>query len=160
MCAIDPEFKGADRVPPEGIIGAWRSDDAGELSDDFTPNPRYVPSPIARGWPRPITKLERVLQLARAGHATSRQLDEEFAASELVIITRPEGEIVLATAKDGSRLAYAFTDAEKAAASGYPDLIVVPGRDYARTLPEGVRIALDPGAEFAAIIDPADILKA
>jgi hypothetical protein len=158
--AIDPEFAGADRVPPEGIIGAWRADEAGELSEDFTPNPRYVPSPPARGWPAPTTKLERVLQLARAGHATSEQLDQEFAASDVVIFSRPEGGIFLAAAKDGGRLAYAFTDKAKAAASGYSDLTTIRGREYAESLPEGVRIALNPGTEVALVIDPADILKA
>ncbi|MES2866398.1 type VII secretion system-associated protein [Microbacterium sp. KRD172] len=158
--AIDPEFAGVDRVPPEGIVGAWHANEAGELSKEFTPNPRYVPSPPARGWPAPTTKLERVLQLARAGHMTSEQLDQEFAVSEVVIFSRPEGGMFLATAKDGGRLAYAFTDAAKAAASGYTDLATIRGREYAESLPEGVRIALNPGTEVALVIDPADILKA
>ncbi|GGD89979.1 hypothetical protein GCM10007269_35720 [Microbacterium murale] len=158
--AIDPEFAGLETVPPEGIIGAWRSDEAGELSGDFTPNPRYVPSPAARGWVTPTTKLERVLQLARAGHATSEQLDQEFAAADVVIFSRPEGGLFLAAAKDGGRLAYAFTDVEKAATSGYTDFTTIRGREYAESLPEGVRIALNPGSEVALVIEPADILKA
>lgn len=160
MYAIDPEFAGLETVPPEGIIGAWRADEAGELSGDFTPNPRYVPSPAARGWPVPTTKLERMLQLARAGHATSEQLDHEFADADVVIFSRPEGGLFLAPAKDGGRLAYAFTDTAKAAASGYTDLTTIRGREYAESLPEGVRIALNPGSEVALVIDPADILKA
>ena len=27
--AVDPEFDGSERVPPEGIVGDWRSDDRG-----------------------------------------------------------------------------------------------------------------------------------
>jgi len=158
--AIDPEFAGLDRVPPEGIVGAWQTDEAGALSEEFTPNPRYVPSPDARGWPAPTTKLERVLQLARAGHVASEQLDREFADADVVIFSRPEGGIFLASAKDGGRLAYAFTDKEKAAISGYSDLTTIRGREYAESLPEGVRIAINPGTEVALVIDPADILKA
>lgn len=158
--AIDPEFAGVDSVPPEGIIGAWQADEAGALSGEFTPNPRYVPSPSARGWAAPTTKLERVLQLARAGHSTGEQLDQEFADADVVIFSRPEGGIFLVDAKDGGRLAYAFTDAAKAATSGYTDLTTIRGREYAESLPEGVRIALNPGSEVALVIDPADILKA
>lgn len=158
--AIDPEFAGLDSVPPEGIVGAWQSDEAGELIEEFTPNPRYVPSPHARGWPAPTTQLERVLQLARAGHITSKQLDQEFAATDVVIFSRPGGGIFLAPAKDGGRLAYAFTDAEKAAASGHTDLTTIRGREYAELLPEGVRIALNPGTDVAIVIDPADIVNA
>ncbi len=158
--AIDPEFDGSDGVPPEGIIGAWRSDEAGEVSGEFTPNPRYVPSPAARGWPVPTTKLERVLQLVRAGHAKSEQFEHEFADAEVVIFYPPKGEMPLIEAKDGGRLAYAFTDPQKAAVSGYADFATISGRDFAASLPEGVRIALNPGTEAALVIDPADILKA
>lgn len=42
--AIDPAFDPNGEVPPEGIIGAWHSDESGELSEEFTPNPNYRPS--------------------------------------------------------------------------------------------------------------------
>ncbi|MGW8482225.1 type VII secretion system-associated protein [Microbacterium sp. NPDC055903] len=157
--AIDPEFDGSDGVPPEGIIGAWRSNDAGELSEEFTPNPRYVPSPAGRGWPAPTTDLERVLQLARAGHVKSEQFERAFADAEVVILYPSEGGTVLFDAKDGGQLAYAFTDVEKAAVSGYAEFATVHGRDFAASLPEGVRIALNPWTEVALVIDPADIPK-
>ncbi|MBZ2196568.1 type VII secretion system-associated protein [Occultella gossypii] len=155
--AVDPEFDPAGRVPPQGIVGAWRADENGELSEEFTPNPRYVPSPLARGWATPATKLERVLQLVLAGHAPGEQMDREFASAEVVIFSRPEGGIFLAPAGDGSRLAYAFTDADKATASGHAEHSVILGSQLAAALPEGVRIALNPGSEVSAIIDPADI---
>jgi hypothetical protein len=155
--AVDPEFDGADRVPPEGIVGAWRADENGELSGEFTPNPRYVPSPPARGWPVPASKLERVLQLVRAGHAPGEQLDREFAASDVFVYSRPEGGIFVAPDGDDGRLAYAFTDAAKATASGYAEHTVIRGDQLAAALPEGVRIGLNPGSEVSVIIDPADI---
>ena len=155
--AIDPEFDGLDRVPPEGVIGAWRADENGELGEDFTPNPRYVPSPPARGWPAPQSKLERVLQLVRAGHAPGEQLDGEFAVSEVFVYSRPEGGIFVAPEGDGG-LVYAFTDAEKAASSGYPEHAAMSGRELAAALPEGVRIGLNPGSPVSVVIDPADIV--
>ncbi|PMX27918.1 hypothetical protein C1Y26_35105, partial [Pseudomonas sp. MPR-R2A7] len=83
--AIDPEFIGAERVPPEGVAGAWRADEDGELSGEFIPNPRYVPSPPARGWPDPASPLERVLQLVLAGHAAGEQLNRAFASSDVYV---------------------------------------------------------------------------
>ena len=158
--AVDPEFEGSDRVPPEGIVGAWRSDDRGELSGEFTPNPRYVPSPPARGWAVPGSKLERVLQLVRAGHAPGEDLDREFASSEVFVYSRPEGGIFVAPDGDDGRLAYAFTDQAKAMASGYTDYAAIRGDQLAAALPAGVRIALNPGSEVSVIIDPADIASA
>ncbi|CAM3527855.1 type VII secretion system-associated protein [Occultella aeris] len=155
--AVDPEFDVGGSVPPQGIVGAWRADENGELSEGFTPNPRYVPSPLARGWAAPVSKLERVLQLALAGHVPGEQMDREFASADVVILSRPEGGIFLAPAADGGRLAYAFTDAGKATASGYTEHSVIRGMELAEALPEGVRIALNPGSEVSVIIDPADI---
>lgn len=161
---IDPAFDEAGRVPPEGIVGAWRADENGELIEEFTPNPRYVPSPLARGWAEPATKLERVLQLVLAGHAPSEQLEREFASAEVVVFSRPGGGIFLAPAQDGGRLTYAFTDADKATATatatGYAEHDVIRGIQLAEALPEGVRIALNPGSEVSAIIDPSDITSA
>lgn len=158
--AIDPEFGGADDVPPQGIVGAWRADENGELSEEFTPNPRYVPSPLGRGWAAPTTKLERVLQLVLAGHAPGEQLEREFASTEVVIYSRPGGGILLAPARDGGRLAYVFTDADKATAAGHTEHSLIRGTQLAEALPEGARIALNPWSEVATIIDPADITRA
>ena len=158
--AVDPEFDGSERVPPEGIVGAWRSDDRGELSGEFTPNPRYVPSPPARGWPVPASKLERVLQLVRAGHAPGEELDREFASSDVFVYSRPEGGIFVAPESDDAGIAYAFTDAAKAAASGYSEHVAIRGDQLAAALPAGVRIAVNPGSEVSVIIDPADITRA
>jgi len=158
--AIDPEFIGAERVPPEGVAGAWRADEDGELSGEFIPNPRYVPSPPARGWPDPASPLERVLQLVLAGHAAGEQLNRAFASSDVYVYSRPEGGIFVAPDGSDGRLAYAFTDAAKVASSGYTEHTVIRGDQLAAALPEGVRIGLNPGSEVPVIIDPAAIRSA
>jgi hypothetical protein len=158
--AIDRGFEGSLEVPPQGIVGAWHSNENGELSDEFMPNPNYVPTPQARGWAEPTTALERVLQLAQSGYAPHWQLAREFASSAVFTYSRAEGGIFLAPAQDGSRLVYAFTDADKATASGYSEYTSVRGDQLALSMPEGVRIALNPGLEPSAIISPDEIAGA
>lgn len=155
--AIDPGFDPAGNVPPEGIVGAWQSDENGELGGDFMPNPRYLPTPQARGWEEPSTPLERVLQLVLCGYLADDRLPAQFARSEVFIYSRDEGGIFLAPAKDGGQVAYAFTDAAKADASGYARHEAVSGDDFAAALPDGVRIALNPGAHVSAIIRPSEV---
>jgi hypothetical protein len=46
--AIDPAFDPRDRIPPEGVIGAWKIDDSGQPTGEYTPNPNYRPSEIAK----------------------------------------------------------------------------------------------------------------
>jgi hypothetical protein len=154
---IDPGFEGSANVPPQGIVGAWQSDENGDLSSDFTPNPRYLPTPQARGWTQPTSTLERTLQLLLSGYVTDEQMAREFASAEVFVFSRPEGGLFLAPAQDGGQLVYAFTDADKAAASGYTDNSTMLGSQLATALPEGVRIALNPGHEVSAILDPSDI---
>lgn len=155
--AVDPEFEGVDQVPPQGIIGAWRADENGEVGEDFTSNPNYVPSPTARGWQQPTSRLERVLQRVRAGHAPGEELDRAFAEADVVVYSRQEGGLFVAK-DEGGGLVYAFTDAEKAAASGYDWFATMTGRELAAALPEGVRIGLNPGADVSVAITPSDII--
>jgi hypothetical protein len=70
LYVADEQFDPADTVPPHGLIGAWRIDDAGAVTSEFRGNPDYQPSPLARGWPAPCDDLDRTAQLAAARHAT------------------------------------------------------------------------------------------
>ena len=38
---IDGDFGPDDAVPPEAIKGAWKVDDEGHLTGEFTPNPNF-----------------------------------------------------------------------------------------------------------------------
>ena len=155
--AVDPGFEGSAEVPPEGIVGAWKVDENGELEDAFTPNPRYRPTPQARGWFPPKTPLERVLQLVLSGYLPDDRLGRAFAEAEVFIFSRAEGGIFVAPAEDGGKLVYAFTDVDKATASGYDEHASMTGVELASALPEGVRIALNAGHSVSAIIHPADV---
>ncbi len=159
--AVDPGFNGSADVPPQGIVGAWRSDEKGQLSEDFTPNPQYRPTPQARGWNEPQTKLEHVLQLVLAGYLPDEQLTREFASADVFVFSRPGGGIFLAPAEDGGdQLVYAYTDTEKAIASGYAEHTSMRGSDLAAALPAEVRIALNAGSRVSAILVPSDVVSA
>lgn len=44
---IDGAF-GTDDVPPEAVIGAWKVDASGNLTDKFAVNPKYQPKARCR----------------------------------------------------------------------------------------------------------------
>ena len=155
--AVDPGFEGSANVPPQGIVGAWRSDEEGQLSGEFTPNPSYLATPQARGWMRPRTELERILQLVLAGYQPDEKLASEFASADVFVFSRPEGGLFLAPSQDGGSLVYAYTDADKALAAGYAENVSIRGSELAAAVPEGARIALNAGAHVSAIIDPAEV---
>ncbi|WP_460783857.1 type VII secretion system-associated protein [Microbacterium tumbae] len=158
--AIDSGFDGSSSVPPEGVIGAWHSDENGELSAEFTPNPRYAPTPQARGWAAPASPLERILQLLLSGYVSAEQFHREFAAADVIVFSRPEGGFFLAPAADGGQVVYAYTDPDKAAESGYAEHRAVPGAELAASLPDAVRIVLNPGSVVSIVIQPEDIANA
>ncbi|MFS0732160.1 type VII secretion system-associated protein [Microbacterium sp. 1P10UB] len=158
--AVDPGFAGQAEVPPEGIVGAWRSDENGRLTDEFTPNARHLPTPQARGWDEPRSALERVLQLVLSGYLSETQLWEAFAHEVVFVFSGPDQALFLAPAQDAGRLVYAYTDEEKVSATGAGDYRAVVGGELVPTLPEDVRIAINPGAAVSAVIRPQDVPRA
>ncbi|MFT3799074.1 type VII secretion system-associated protein [Microbacterium sp.] len=157
--ALDPGFAGSENVPPEGIVGAWQSDEAGEIGSEFMPNPRYRPTPQARGWVEPTTALERTLQLVLTGYLPSERLYREFAGAEVIVFDRDGGGFFVAPALDGGEVVYSYSDAARARASGHPDNRVVKGGELARALPDGVRIVLNPGEPASAVLEPSEVLS-
>jgi hypothetical protein len=47
--AIAPGHDPDGDIPPEGIIGAWKVDDAGRIAGEFIPNPNHRPDAASRG---------------------------------------------------------------------------------------------------------------
>jgi hypothetical protein len=39
---IDKKYEGALKVPPEGVVGAWKVDDHGNIDGEFIPNPKHA----------------------------------------------------------------------------------------------------------------------
>lgn len=92
LYVVDPIFTDPNvEVPPWGFIGGYRVDERGELTDDFSPNPHYRPSPVALRLPAPANDLERALQLTTTGYAQGQTLLAALLESELILFAQPQG---------------------------------------------------------------------
>ena len=68
LYVVDPIFTDPNaEVPPWGFIGGYRVDENGEITDDFSPNPNYRPSPVALRLPAPTNDVERALAMYGKG---------------------------------------------------------------------------------------------
>jgi hypothetical protein len=65
--AVDPAFEGTVDPPSWAVAGAYEVDERGEI-DEFIPNPDYLPTAFALGFPVPANELEIALQNAATGH--------------------------------------------------------------------------------------------
>lgn len=163
---IDPGFDPDGAVPPEGVVGAYRVDERGEVTDDWQPNPRHRPTPAARGLPRPENPLEDLLQRVATGWASQAALVEALRDAEVLVVGgRPDGAVFVTEGPDGARSVWAFTS-EARARERVADrpLQAVPVRRLARSLPPDADLELNPGSGFgvriphshaAALAEPA-----
>lgn len=89
---IDPFFDADGDIPPYGIVGAWRIDDEGKITDSFKENPRYRPSPQVLGFPEPTDRLDVAVQLVVAGYGPDDQAVVQLLSSNVLVATSPEGD--------------------------------------------------------------------
>ncbi|RRO19301.1 type VII secretion system-associated protein [Saccharopolyspora rhizosphaerae] len=92
LYVVDPIFTDPNaEVPPWGFIGGYRVDEHGEITDDFSPNPNYRPSPVALRLPAPKNDVERALQLTTTGYAQGQALLAAMLDAELILFAQPQG---------------------------------------------------------------------
>src|SRR5262245_19762574 len=82
---IDPFFDPAGEGPPHGVVGAWRIDDDGHITEDFQANPNYLPSPHTREFPEPTDALDGATQLAATGYTDNGTVMQVLLESQVVI---------------------------------------------------------------------------
>jgi hypothetical protein len=86
LFVIDPAVDPTDDVPQSAIVGAYPVNAAGEIEEHrYAENDTYLPSPRALGWPEPTTPLERIIQLAKAGHRPARDLPAAVLDATLLV---------------------------------------------------------------------------
>ena len=159
LYVIDPAFDPNSEVPPWGIVGAYPVDAFGEIESRFARNDTYRPSPRALGWPEPTTQLERMIQLAKAGHRAARELPAAVLDATLLVYARFDADGLLAFPDRYSKrlVVPACTSADQVPAH-WPGWRRVRGSDLVPALGD-CPLAINADGPISAII-PAQLLRA
>jgi len=105
---VDPEWS-EDRPPPDwAVVGEWRADSRGEVSE-YRANPRYRPSARALGWPEPTDPVDAAAQRAATGYGSPQEALAALAESEVSVLRGADGAPLTALGQDGAPVLLAFT---------------------------------------------------
>lgn len=166
LYVLDPAFVGddvtaADDVPQWAIVGAYPVNEFGEIEDRFAPNDTYRPSPLALGWPTPRSPLERIIQLAKAGHRPAADLPGSVLDASLLVYDPNDGTwdgtqlIVLPDGPTGRLVVPSCTSVEHVP-QDWPGWRSMRGSDVVPLL-RGYPLAINPDGPVSAIL-PAELL--
>lgn len=159
--AIDPAFGDAEDVPGWAVVGFYRIEDNGEVTEPFTPNPQYRPTPAALGFPAPTTALEAALQDAATGHGG----DDAVRAALLdatVFLPGGPGVTGLPVVVDdsGQKVVQAFTSERYLPdADTWRYWTRMPVREFAPSLGGGY-LVLNPNSELQLRLPASDLAPA
>ncbi|HJP75617.1 MAG TPA: type VII secretion system-associated protein [Pseudonocardiaceae bacterium] len=162
LYVIDPAFDPNTEVPAWGIVGAYPVNAYGEIESRFAANDTYRPSPRALGWPEPTTQLERMIQLAKAGHRPARELPAAVLDATLLIYQSrddryaPDGLLAFPDRHSGRLVVPACTSVDHVPA-GWPGWRSVRARDLVTALGD-CPLAINADGPISAII-PAELLR-
>jgi hypothetical protein len=150
---VDPGYEDSgDDVPPEGVVGAYRIDENGEIDEEFQHNDEYEPSELAFTLPEPTNELEQVLHRIATGDAPDSDLPPAVLESDLLLYAPDEDDLAVYAAEmsDGSQLVPACTSVSRVP-ENWPGYRTVPGRalpellnglDLGLNLDDGVRAVI------------------
>lgn len=148
-------------VPQWAIVGAYPVDESGEIEDRFSPNDTYRPSPAALGWPAPLSHLERIIQLAKAGHRPASDLPGSVLAATLLVYDPGDGtwdgtELIVLPDPVSGRLVVPACTSEEHVPSDWPAWQAMRGADVVPLL-RGYPLAINPDGPVSAIL-PFELL--
>ena len=128
---VDPGYSDDEgEVPPEGVVGAYRIDEHGEIDEDFQFNDEYEPSELTFALPDPVNDLERVLQRIAGGEGHEDELPPAVLAADVLLYDPENGEgepaVYAAELDDGTQLVPACTSPERVP-EAWPGTRRVPG---------------------------------
>jgi hypothetical protein len=165
LYVLDPAFAGdvaaPKDVPQWAIVGAYPVNEFGEIEDRFAPNDTYRPSPLALGWPTPRSPLERIIQLAKAGHRPASDLPASVLDASLLVYDPDDGTwdgtqlIVLPDGPTGRLVVPACTSVAHVP-SDWPAWRSMRGSDVVPLL-RGYPLAINPDGPVSAIL-PFELL--
>ncbi|MEV5988670.1 type VII secretion system-associated protein [Streptomyces sp. NPDC052051] len=151
--AIDSYFDPAGRIPPFGIVGAWKIDAQGDVTDEFKHNPNYRPSPQAVGMPSPSDRVDAAVQLAATGYAPDAEVRR--ALLDATVYLAPSVDRQTGANDPAIRL---YTHPSHAPRSA-PRLQRVRFRDLLPQLPNNILLILNGNSSASARIPLADIRR-
>ncbi|OKI65029.1 hypothetical protein AMK15_12045 [Streptomyces sp. MJM1172] len=156
---IDQFVDAAGRVPPYAIIGAWRVDHGGNVTDEFKRNPGYRPSPRSLGMGEPTDAVDAAIQLAATGYGGSSGVHLELMRSSAFVIPGSVSRLMLSHSLDTGeeRILEVFTDGRHAPDSE-PELQVVNIRSLVDELPPDVILKINPYSAASVSILVGDVV--
>lgn len=158
---VDPGYQDTgEEVPPEGVIGAYRIDENGEIDEEFQHNEEYQPSDLTFEMPEPTNELEHVLQRIANGEAPDSELPPAVLSSVVLLYATGDDEdsIYAAEMSDGSQLVPACTSQGRVP-EDWPAHRPVPGN----VLPEllnGLDLGLNLDDSVRAVIPHSVLVQA
>jgi hypothetical protein len=138
---IDPAYDSNGAVPPHGIVGAWRVDGAGNITDEFQRNPNHRPSPEYLGFAAPADPLDEAIQFTATGHADERDVTELVLESEVLVPVENGGDIPVLVIGD-RRVVTIFSSESHVPDEARP-VRPMRGRDLIDLLPSGVDLQIN-----------------
>ncbi len=159
LYVVDPIFTDPNvEVPPWGFIGGYRVDERGNLTDDFSPNPNYRPSPVALRMPAPTNDVERALQLSVTGYTHGQTLLLALLDAQLILFAQPQGSGLFALEHEsGRRQVQAFTS-DAYLPPNWSSWQRLTGRQLASQL-AGMDLQINPTSSVKARIPGEDLIR-
>ncbi|EQD83401.1 ADP-ribosylglycohydrolase, partial [Saccharopolyspora erythraea D] len=161
LYVVDPIFTDPNaEVPPWGFIGGYRVDERGELTEDFSPNPNYRPSPVALRLPAPTNDVERALQLSTTGYAPGQALLAALLDAELILFAQPQGSGLFTMEHESGRRQLQLFTSEAYLPANWTTWQRMTGRKLAGLKVTGMDLQINPTSQVKARIPAEDLVKA
>ena len=161
LYVVDPIFTDPNaEVPPWGFIGGYRVDERGQLTEDFSPNPNYRPSPVALRLPAPANDLERALQLTTTGYAQGHVLLTALVEAELILFAQPQGSGLFTMEHESGRRQLQVFTSDSYLPSNWSTWQRITGRQLTSQPLTGIDLQINPTSPVKARIPGEELMKA
>ncbi len=156
--AIDPFFSPSGDVPPYGVIGAWKADAHGQVTNEFKHNPRYRPSPRSLGMPDPTDAVDAAIQLAATGYSDDSSVRAALLDSVVFLASDVDSEVARSEGA-GSGITSVYTSEHHAPSSAL-QLRRIDFRVLLAELPDYSILKLNPGSSASVQVPLEDMRRA